>query len=92
MKGKFIGCVEIVHKTNRQEVKKCDKHVVDINFTEEPLTLLNNISTSELSMNGNESNAGERTSVDNKLSEVVNLTEAMRVEPSGENNLLRRIL
>lgn len=92
VKGKYIGCVSVVHTASKQEVKKCNSTVIDVNFTQTPQSILDTIATSTLALGGNENDAGERDAVKTKIREVVNLTDAMRAEPSGENNMLRRLL
>merc|ERR1712096_130241 len=93
VKGKFIGCVELIKKSSKQAVRFCDKaSVVDVEPNDKPDDVLAAISVDDVKVGGNEKDPVKRKDAVNKGMEALTVLKSMRDKPKDQDKLAGRKL
>jgi len=93
VKGKFIGCVELIKKSSKQAVRFCDKEsVVDVQPKDKADDVLAAISVDDVKVGGNEKDPVKRKDAVNKGMEALTVLKSMRDKPVDQDKLAGRKL
>merc|ERR1711964_913434 len=88
VKGKFIGCVELIKKSSKQAVRFCDKaSVVDVQPNDKADDVLATISVDDVKVGGNEKDPVKRKAAVNKGMEALTVLKSMRDKPVDQDKL-----